>query len=201
MDRIWIALKRGFGGLADFSGRSSRTDFWFYAIFITLIAGGIWAFVMGLEVNKAFAEINEFAAKNPDNVKIVTSATGQSVSIKPGNPDLGPDFGYLIAWISVITAMSIALVSASAVRRLHDSNRTGLWVLLPMPFLFGGFWLMRSVSVDFQASIQPNMGTFFLAFINNLIYLVSLGFLAFLLLRSGTAGENRFGIRDTDEAV
>ena len=199
MLRAWVAIKRGLAGLFDFQGRSSRTDFWFYAIFVALIAFGFWSVVMSMELTRTFGDINQYAAQNPDKVTVSAGPGGYSVSIKDGAAGVGPDFGYLLNWITAIAVVSIGLLAAASVRRLHDTNRTGAWILLPMPFLFGGLWLMAVVFQDFNSASEPDFGWFFMGFANNLIYMATLGFVVFLLLRSGTAGENRFGRRDMDE--
>lgn len=199
MLRAWVAIKRGFAGLFDFQGRSCRTDFWFYAIFVALIAFGFWSVVMSIELTRTFGEINQYAAQHPDKVTVSAGPGGYSVSLKEGAAGVGPDFGYLLKWISAIAVVSIGLLAAAAVRRLHDTNRTGAWVLLPMPFLFGSFRLAALVFQDFNSTAEPDFSWFFLGFANNLIYLATLGFVGFLLFRSGTAGENRFGRREMDE--
>ena len=199
MKKVGAAIRSGLGGLLRFGGRSSRTDFWIYAIFIVLLASGIWTAIMSMEMARTFGEVQQYADANPGKVTIVTGPNTFSYRIKDGAPGVGPDFGYLIKWISGIALAVIALLAAAAVRRLHDSNRTGLWVLLPVPFLFSGLWLMGSLFSEFNSSTQPNMSMLAVGFINNLVYLVTLGFVAFLLLRSGSAGENRFGVRGTED--
>jgi uncharacterized membrane protein YhaH (DUF805 family) len=200
MSKVLSAIKSGFGGILRFNGRISRTDFWIYSIFVSLLAFGIWSSVMSLEMARTFGEVQQYANANPEKVTITTSSTSYSVSIKDGAPGVGPDFKYLLKWISGIAVAAIALLAAAAARRLHDSNRTGLWVLLPLPFLFSGLWLMNSVFSEFNSPNEPSMSLFAFGFINNFVYLATLGFVAFLLLRSGSTGENRFGNRAIEDA-
>lgn len=201
MTKMLSAIKLGLGGVLRFNGRSSRTDFWIYAIFVVLLGTGLWSSVMSMEMSRTFGEVQRYADANPGKVTITTSSTSYSVKIKDGAPGVGPDFGYLMKWISAIAVVSVALLAAAAVRRLHDSDRTGLWVLLPLPFLFSAFWLMSLVFNDFNSTDERQMGLFALGFANNLVYMAALGFVSFLLLRSGTAGANRFGERDIEEAA
>jgi uncharacterized membrane protein YhaH (DUF805 family) len=199
MNKVRSAVLLGLAGVLQFNGRSSRTDFWVYAIFVFLLAIGLWGVVMATEMGRTFAEVQQYAKVHPDRVTITSSPSGIAYHIKGNTPGIGPDFGYLLACISGIAVVSIALLASAAVRRLHDTDRTGLWVLLPLPFLFGGLWIMSQVFHEFQTAAQPEMGLFALGFVNNLVYLATVGFVAFLLLRSGSTGPNRFGERRIEE--
>jgi uncharacterized membrane protein YhaH (DUF805 family) len=201
MNKVGSAIKSGLRRVFQFEGRSSRTDFWIYAIFVVLLAFGIWASVMSLEMARTFGEVQQYADANPGKVTITSGPNSYSYHLNGSAPGIAPDFGYLLKWISGIAVGSIAMLAAAAVRRLHDSNRTGLWVLLPLPFLFSALWLMGSFYSEMNYATGPRMSLFAIGFINNIVYLATLGFVAFLLLRSGSAGENRFGIRDTEEVT
>ncbi|TSB04687.1 DUF805 domain-containing protein [Sphingorhabdus contaminans] len=201
MNKVGSAVVKGLAGVLQFKGRSSRTDFWVYAIFVFLLALGLWGVVMAAEMSRTFVEVQQYADAHPDKVTITSSPSGISYHIDGNVQGIGPDFKYLMACIAGIALVSIALLAAAAVRRLHDANRTGLWILLPLPFLFGGFWLMSLVFHQVQTTARPQMGLFALGFVNNLVYLATVGFVTFLLLRSGSSGENRFGERNIAEAT
>jgi len=84
------ALRRTF----EFSGRSSRSEFWYYVLVMLLI--------------KAFALLVDFAFNKN-----------------------GP---FLIGFVWVV--FTIPTISA-AVRRLHDTDRSGLWVIFFLVPIFG----------------------------------------------------------------
>lgn len=195
MKRVLSAVTVGLTSVLQFSGRSSRTEFWIYAIFVLLLAFGVWGVAMTMEMSRTFAEVQQYAEAHPDEVTIISNASGISYRFNGSVPGVGPDFRYLLICISVIAVVSIALLASAAVRRLHDTNRTGAWIFLPLPFLFGSFWLMNSIFGQFQAAGEPEMSLFVLGFVNNLVYIGSVGFVTFLLLRSGSVGTNRFGER------
>jgi uncharacterized membrane protein YhaH (DUF805 family) len=92
----------------------------------------------------------------------------------------------------MVGAIFVALIAGSAVRRLHDSGRSGWWILLPLPFLATAIWGMQQVRSSFRAGGDPD-SLFGLLMANNLVYLAVIGFLVFLLARPGSAGPNRFG--------
>jgi uncharacterized membrane protein YhaH (DUF805 family) len=201
MGRLLSAIRSGFGGILSFGGRSGRADFWIYAVFIFILAFLAWAIVFGMEMARSFEQVQRYAAENPDKVTIAAGPGQYSVKIKDGAPGVGPDFAHLLKWLAFIGFASIALLAAAATRRLHDTNKSGWWAVIPLPFLFGGLWMMALVHADMNSAAQLNMGLFGLVFVNNLIYLIALGFAGFLLLRAGTKGENRFGVRNIEEVA
>jgi uncharacterized membrane protein YhaH (DUF805 family) len=201
MNRVLSAVKLGLVGVFQFNGRSSRTDFWIYAIFIFLIALGFWSVVMSMEISRASAEVQQYANAHPGEVTVTYGPRGVSYRFNGSAPGVGPDFGYLLTSISAITLVSLALIAAAVARRLHDTDRTGLWILLPLPFLFGGLWLMASFIGEFDSGAEPKIGVFALGFVNNLVYMATAAFVGFLLLRSGSAGVNRFGEREIEASL
>ena len=87
------AVKLGFQRYVDFSGRSIRSEYWWWLLFTAL--GGIVA-------------------------SIIDAAAEASGTI----------------WLLFLFAMIIPNIAIS-VRRLHDINRSGWWLLLHCPFLMG----------------------------------------------------------------
>lgn len=200
MNKVVSAAKLGISGVFQFSGRSSRSDFWIYAFILFLMAMGVWSFVMAIEMSRTFAEVQEYANVHPDKVTVTVGPSGATYRINGSAPGIGPNLGYMLWWLSGIAAASIALLASAAVHRLHDTDRTGLWVLLPLPFLVSGLWLMASLLNELNGSSEPDIGVFAIAgFVNNLIYLATLAVVGFLLLRSGSPGANRFGEREVEE--
>jgi len=106
------AIRAGFRNWNDFSGRASRSEFWWWALFyfVSLLAVGFIAVSIGNSAGAVAALI------------VV--------------------FGLLIPTLSV------------AVRRLHDSNRSGLYLLLNLIPYVGVFILLYFYVVD--GSPGPN---------------------------------------------
>lgn len=118
-----------------FAGRASRSEFWWFMLFIFL----------------------------------VNLATGIAFSILPAT---------IAASLSLI--VSLALLPANlgvSVRRLHDRNMSGWWLLLPIVSLFLGI-------LSGPASQGPVVSMLSLALC--LAYLI-------ILCMPGTPGPNRFG--------
>jgi uncharacterized membrane protein YhaH (DUF805 family) len=99
---FWQAIKSGFANYVNFSGRSIRSEYWFWVLFASL-AGAVTGILDG----------------------VIFSAS---------NPGLTPISGIL----GLATFLpSLALV----VRRLHDLDRTGWWLLIAFTII-GAFVLI-----------------------------------------------------------
>src|SRR5688500_1499893 len=109
MEYMLMPLKR----YADFSGRSRRMEFWMWQVFQILVYFAMMVLMMLLGGGMMMA------AADPNAV----AAAGGGVLI------LGAI--YLI-YILAVFIPSLAV----AVRRLHDTDRTGWWILAPLaPYL------------------------------------------------------------------
>ncbi len=109
------AVKRGFAGYATFSGRATRAEYWWWALFTVLAR--IIPYVLLL------ASIDT----NPDG-----SGTFSGL--------------WLTVWLIIELALILPTISV-AVRRLHDSNRSGWWCWIGVicgPWLFILFLLPSS---------------------------------------------------------
>lgn len=154
MNHYVTAMRRYF----DFSGRSSRPEFWYYILFYIII------YVVA-------AILDGLLSTGMGNFGILTS---------------------IVALIHLIPSISVS------VRRLHDIDRTGWWVLLgllplivmfiaaggSMAMMFGGGETAES------AGIMAMGASIFAAAVVSLIVFIVL--LIFYCTR-GTPGPNRFG--------
>lgn len=98
------AVKTCLSKYATFSGRASRSEYWFFylATVIVIFVAGILDRALGLD----------FKMANP--------MTGLEQSV-----------GY--GWLYVIAGLGLLLPSLGAmVRRLHDTNRSGWWWLIAL---------------------------------------------------------------------
>jgi uncharacterized membrane protein YhaH (DUF805 family) len=94
----------------DFSGRSSRSEFWFFVLFyfiIAIIATVIDAVVLG-------------------------SQMAQGIGILSG----------IVTLVHIIPSISVG------VRRLHDTDRSGWWILIGLVPLIGAIWLIVLYCID-----------------------------------------------------
>ena len=103
---------KAFRQYADFSDRASRQEFWMFVLFNLLFAMA-WAFVAGL----------------------LTGLLGDSF-----NQESRLMFMYKL--IAIYYAVTTVPAMAVGVRRLHDTGRSGWWMLVSLIPFAGGVWLI-----------------------------------------------------------
>lgn len=146
------AIRVCFSKYADFSGRASRSEYWFFILFCILVRFGA----------------------NILNT-IVVSSTG-------------------MAGLNIISAMAmlaLALPQLSAqVRRLHDTGRSGFWVLGFILYVIGAIIAFFSLF-----GVRPDAGGSASLVLIALILIgtaYAVGLVALTALK-GTEGANRYG--------
>ena len=111
------AVRRAFAGWGDYSGRATVAEYWWFVLFDVLVALPLYLlFVVVLA--SSFS-----TATNADGTASVTS-TGLSA------------VGILLAIVMVVAYVVLVLAGlALSVRRLHDSDKSGWWLLISfVPF-------------------------------------------------------------------
>jgi uncharacterized membrane protein YhaH (DUF805 family) len=183
-------IRYNLSNLATFRGRESRGQFWPYAALVFVFAiVGIMA-VMLPEISVSMERMQKFAAKHPELATVQQGPGSYSISIQGNHPELMPDMGNMMGMMAIVFVIVVALFAAAVARRLHDRGKSGVWGLLPLPFIIFASVMMPRVF----AQNPPDMGLFFVIFINNMFYIASLIFLVVLLAGAGSKGENRYGI-------
>ncbi|WP_066664570.1 DUF805 domain-containing protein [Sphingomonas sp. CCH9-H8] len=150
----------------DFSGRSRRKEYWMYTLFLVIVS-----IVLA----------------------ILDNALGLdgSATADPADP-FGAASGGLLGNIFALGTLIPSL--AVSVRRLHDLDRSGWWILLPMgPILVGAVLLGVGMV---QSLGGMGGGTSSLMVVGGIALFA--GFICSIVLlvwycTAGTAGPNRFG--------
>lgn len=109
---------KAFRQYAGFSGRASRQEFWMFVLFNLLFAMA-WAFVAGL----------------------LTGLFG-------GSFDQESRLIFMYKLIAIYYAVTAVPAMAVGVRRLHDTGRSGWWMLIGLVPLVGGIWLIVLMCSD-----------------------------------------------------
>lgn len=182
-----------FRGLVSFSGREAQRPFWIWAGIVIGCAIVVMTAMMSTVLSSTFGRIEQFAAQNPDQVTRTVSPTNYTITVHGNHPELMPDFSVMLLGMAAISVVSILLLAAVVVRRLHDRDRTGAWGLPPAVLLLTGIYGMSQLFEQFADPAGLQMELFFAVFLNNLAYLASLGVLIVLLAGNGTPDDNRFG--------
>jgi uncharacterized membrane protein YhaH (DUF805 family) len=156
MEWMLMPLKR----YAEFSGRSRRKEYWMFVLGIILL-DVVWVVLASATGGLAAATIG------PDGTP-------------PSMAGMMMGMGF-IGLIFAIIFLGLLIPSlAVTVRRLHDVDRTGWWVLAPYgPMILAGVFIA--------------MGSATLAMLLYLIGLVAGLALLIFMFMEGTKGPNRFG--------
>lgn len=165
---------------AEFSGRSSRAEFWWFFLFMIILWFVLYFAVLGS----------------------VMSAVGASQSgSAPSAGLLGALGGFGILMMLVWLVLLIPSIAVQA-RRLHDTNRSGWWLggfyLLYAVYIFLLFGAMGSMMAAAASGVQPDpsqgLGAMFgvTMIVGLAIFVYAIVLLVFYCL-PGTKGANRFG--------
>jgi uncharacterized membrane protein YhaH (DUF805 family) len=158
MNGYLSAMRRYF----EFSGRSSRSEFWFFILFL---------FILSIVASVLDAML--FGDAGVGGVALLSS---------------------IVSIVHFIPSLSVS------VRRLHDIDRSGWWILLGLvplligAVLFGGSLFMMAGATD------PTLGTMggiagmgLSVFVVIILEIVALIILIVFYCTRGTPGPNRFG--------
>jgi uncharacterized membrane protein YhaH (DUF805 family) len=167
MEWMFLPLKR----YAEFSGRSRRMEFWMWVLFQFLLGCAFLIGFMALVGSAIFAG-------NMQNPEQVLASGGAAI-------------GLVLIWGVVSLAFFIPNLAVT-VRRLHDTDRSGWWIMLYWgPYLANLFLTPAIVNASQDVdSLNGMMGVSFALSIASLIG--GLVLLVFLFL-DGTPGSNRYG--------
>ncbi|RSY88728.1 DUF805 domain-containing protein [Sphingomonas koreensis] len=169
MEWMILPFKRYF----DFKGRSRRKEYWMYTLFVVIVS-----FVL------AFLD---------SMLGLGGSATGDADLTGTSVGASGAMSGGLLS--NIFSLATIIPSLAVGVRRLHDTDRSGWWILLPLgPILIGA--VLMGASLMTAMSGGGSAGFSGIALFGMIMLLGGLACAILLLVwycTPGTAGPNRFG--------
>lgn len=129
---FWQSVSRFFRNYVNFSGRASRSEFWWAYLFqsiIGFVAGIVLSFLMIVVVVSVFAAHPEAYAAGTTDAESAAAAAAITVEA------FIAVFWVNFIGLAVITLPLLLPWIAVVVRRLHDTNRSGWWYLLTLvPF-------------------------------------------------------------------
>ena len=187
-------------GLFKVAGREPRQPFWLWVLVImalTMVTGMIGFFPL---LFGTFDKVERFAREHPDQVTRTVGPGSYSIEVHGYHPELMPDFRLFMVMMLVITVLVVLLLAAAVARRLHDTGRSGLWGLMPLPLLFATYWGMSrlfalgpAMSRAPQAPPPGFFEVFGLTMIADLCYIGTLILLIVLCCMPTQSGDNRYG--------
>lgn len=136
------AVKVGFSKFFCFSGRASRSEFWWWILFSWIVSWVLSTFL------------------TPSYTSSIMAASGDPEAMMSAMTDFITSPGYIVS-ILINLALFIPTLAVS-VRRLHDTGRSGWWYLLNFVACIGWIILLvwyckASQSGENQYGPEPNM--------------------------------------------
>jgi len=160
MEWMLLPLKR----YAEFSGRSRRMEFWMWVLFsvIVSIVLNVIDGILGFSTSRSATTVSSTGA---------AFSTVRNIGILGG------------LWTLATLIPSLAV----GVRRLHDTDRSGWWILLPAgPYLLG-------IILVVMGAVSGSLAMVGLGGVLSLIGLICGIVLIVFYCLPGTPGPNRFG--------
>jgi uncharacterized membrane protein YhaH (DUF805 family) len=163
MEWMFMPLKR----YAEFSGRSRRKEYWMWVLLQILIYISFWVLILLV-----------------GGSALMAGGADPTAAMAAGGAAMIIFALYGLVWLAFLIP-GIAV----AVRRLHDTNRTGWWILAP---LAGYVVMFAGTAMAASSPDNPGLGGI-LAMVGGLIALgLAITLLVFMLLE-GTKGPNKYG--------
>lgn len=164
MEFMFLPLKR----YAEFSGRSRRMEFWMWVLFQCLLGIAFLIAIFGLAGSA-----------------IISGSTEQAIASG------GSAIAIILLWVVVSLAFFIPNLAVT-IRRLHDTDRSGWWIML-----YWGPYLASVFMTPAMSNAAANGGNFEAMMGASMLFsgaslIGSLVLLVFLFL-DGTPGSNRYG--------
>ena len=139
------AIKRGFSGMFTFTGRSSRSEFWWWMLFVWIVASAL-----SMVSRIYFADEVFSLTDSPSSEELM--GIYKQILLSPGSI-----ISNIINFVFFLVTLSVSI------RRLHDTGRSGWWVLLDFACCIGPIFLIvwfcqPSQEGDNEYGPMPNMG-------------------------------------------
>jgi uncharacterized membrane protein YhaH (DUF805 family) len=160
------SIKHNFSHYADFKGRAQRSQFWWWYLFLIIGQGVLTTAdsALGLQIGRSETDVTV----GDTTIPVVNNGVGV---------------------LSTLFALAIVLPTLGvAVRRLHDTDRSGWWIIAPALA-----YLVTAVAVAVGAALGAGlfvlvllMTGFAVAFILAIVLLV-------FYIQKGTPGPNTHG--------
>ena len=157
---------------AQFSGRASRAEFWWFTLFILLSYIVVWFLLIGA--------LGGMAASGAQPSAGIFGAMGAGMIFM------------LLFWLALIIP-----TLAVQTRRLHDINRSGWWLLgfyiLYALYMVMSFGTVFSAGMDPTAAAQPDLGALGITMVLGLAMFIYMIVLLVFYCLPGTPGQNNYG--------
>lgn len=146
MNYMFLPLRR----YADFEGRSRRKEFWLWQLFnfivVGALTGGLFAIVASAiwRVDARGGITTDYSSYSySESYGGLSSGSSWSGNIDPFMllEELGSGGWILLALLCLWSLIVFIPALAVVIRRLHDTDRSGWWILISLVPLIGGLVL------------------------------------------------------------
>lgn len=158
MNYMLLPLRR----YADFQGRSRRKEFWMFQLFNLIVGGLLYTILLVMMFGAMARAVESGSGYSSEYSSYETSASGFSASAGTSTEADPTAFmsefgagGVLLFMLLMLYGLVMLVPSlAVAVRRLHDQDKSGWFLLMSLIPLAGGFILLYFYVVE--GSRGPN---------------------------------------------
>ena len=193
------AIRHGLGNLLNSEGRDGRQAFWYYVLFVYVLLTVLsLVVIVPLMLQAVFAGIEQGVAASRSGDPLTAQSVAEAAVFGSMNQVMS-----IMVWMGIGTgALMILLLATALVRRLHDSDVSGYWALVPGAIYLMNLILMPSLMrgmMDEMRQVAPGDPMAGVAAMQTSFTLASLlGWLAIIVVivlgvRRSTPGPNRFG--------
>ena len=184
-------IKWHLSNLGRFSGREPRGVFWPYLGMVVLFQMVLGWLLMFPVSTILFGNMQDFIRIQEEQMARGADSGAAARVAEQMQANLMPLYGWVMLLSGVMLLVVLVLLGAAVARRLHDSGRSGIWGLLPLPFLVISNLLMAQLFSGGVGGLEANV--FFLIVGINILYLILLLLLIVFLATQGTLQDNRYG--------
>ena len=189
LDAIRICLKEKY---ATFSGRASRSEFWFFQLFLFLLATACQVLLT------IFFFLHFSSALSSFGGAISSAKDANDAAFAMVDPMFEGTRFFIAFGIAALVMLALALPEmAVTARRLHDTGRSGWWLLLPVvPYLgFFAYTMWGWAGAPGRSAATPEAGIpgyFIFAFVLQMAFFLSGIVLLIFCCLKGQDHPNRF---------
>jgi uncharacterized membrane protein YhaH (DUF805 family) len=186
------AVRRGLTSVTIFGGRDSRAQFWPYIIFVYLIEYAIeMMLTMPVVMRGVFSSMQGVRAAAEQGGKVDSAALQVDMAQR-----MMADMQSIMPYTIGLGLLLMVLVSAAVVRRLHDRNWSGWWVLawngVKIAGIVAGYLSMTAMAqggVTIETMNSVKLPAMLIGLASWAVFII----IIIQVVQQGDHAENRFG--------
>jgi len=165
----WMILP--FKRFLDFKGRSRRKEYWMYLLFVIIV------YIVLMFLDSALG----LGGRVTGDAELTGTSVGAAGALSGGVLTM------IFALVTLIPSIAVS------VRRLHDIDRTGWWILLPLGFYLAGAAIALAGIAQAASGGSGGLATAGVGLVLSGIAMITGILLLVWYCMPGTVGPNRFG--------